>query len=197
MERIELVELVREKAGVSYSDAKEALDASDDDLLDALVWLEAQGRSQTRAAHGSTGVPSGGVSSEMQAAQSAYERASETGRRVVASGLSRIPAAVGRFVRGGLDTKLVSYRKGERFVVLPLLPAVTGTLLWLVLDLNALQMLSHYSPFPLLTPFALAAPVAAAFYLLFACHVERPGSSAGSDGATPAGPTTPEEPHHD
>ena len=61
MERIELVELVREKADVGYTDAKEALDACGDDLLDALVWLEAQGRSQTRTAHVTTAVPSSGM----------------------------------------------------------------------------------------------------------------------------------------
>ena len=40
---LEKVERLREKAQVSYTQAKEALDYSDGDLLDALIYLEEQG----------------------------------------------------------------------------------------------------------------------------------------------------------
>ena len=45
MTEIEKVEKLREKADVSYTEAKEALDASGDDLLDAIIYLEKQGKS--------------------------------------------------------------------------------------------------------------------------------------------------------
>lgn len=44
MDHFELVEKLREKANVSYEDAKRALEASDWDLLDAMVLLENEGR---------------------------------------------------------------------------------------------------------------------------------------------------------
>lgn len=44
MERIEKIEKLRERAHISYEEAKEALDASNDDLLDALIYLEEQGK---------------------------------------------------------------------------------------------------------------------------------------------------------
>ena len=39
MEHLEKVEKLRERANVSYEDAKEALEASEWDLLDAMVYL--------------------------------------------------------------------------------------------------------------------------------------------------------------
>ena len=105
MERIELVELVREKADVGYTDAKEALDACGDDLLDALVWLEAQGRSQTRTAHVTTAVPAGGISGEMYAAQAGYARSSQSGLRVLTRWLGSVRDAIARAIRRGMDTK--------------------------------------------------------------------------------------------
>ena len=44
MERLEKVERLREKANVSYEEARAALEASNDDLLDAMVLLERQGK---------------------------------------------------------------------------------------------------------------------------------------------------------
>ena len=45
MEMIEKVERLREKADVTYEEAKAALEQSDGDLLDAMVLLERQGSS--------------------------------------------------------------------------------------------------------------------------------------------------------
>lgn len=46
MERLEKVEKLRQRANVSYEEAKEALDACNDDLLDAMVYLEKQGKTK-------------------------------------------------------------------------------------------------------------------------------------------------------
>jgi NACalpha-BTF3-like transcription factor len=40
MENLEKVELVREKCNVSYEEARDALEACDYDVLDAIVMLE-------------------------------------------------------------------------------------------------------------------------------------------------------------
>ena len=44
MELLEKVEKIREKTGVSYEEAKAALEACGEDVLDALVYLENQGK---------------------------------------------------------------------------------------------------------------------------------------------------------
>ena len=46
MEHIELVEQLREKAGCSYTEAKAALESTNNDLLEALCWLEQHGKTQ-------------------------------------------------------------------------------------------------------------------------------------------------------
>ena len=202
MERIELVELVREKADVGYTDAKEALDACEDDLLDALVWLEAQGRSQTRTAHVTTAAPSEGISGEMYAAQAGYARSSQSGLRVLTRWLGSVRDAIVRAVRRGMDTKVVSRRGGDRPLTLPLLGTVLGTAAWLMLVPQALQ--GYYHVWGNLTPLILAFPVAWFFYLVFACRIERPDaesspvpravSSAPAPAVPPRPMTTPAPP---
>ena len=44
MEQLEKVEKLREKTGVTYEEAKAALEACEWDLLDAIVYLESQGK---------------------------------------------------------------------------------------------------------------------------------------------------------
>lgn len=44
MNQLEKVEKIREKTGVSYEDAKVALEAAGGDILDAIVYLENQGK---------------------------------------------------------------------------------------------------------------------------------------------------------
>lgn len=54
MEQMELVELLREKTGCSYSEAKAAIKESGGDLLDALCWLEDHGKTKLTGASCST-----------------------------------------------------------------------------------------------------------------------------------------------
>lgn len=185
-DRLELVERVREKSGVGYADAKAALDACGDDLLDALVWLEEQGRSATRTARSSTGAPADGVSSEMRAAQTAYARSAETGAQMVSGGISRLGAWVRRTWRRGFETRLVSRRGGPDFATLPLLPTLVAEILWLMLAVVARYYV--WGPFGLL---AVGAPFAFFFYLVFGCRIERPagGPGTGASSADEGEPT--------
>ena len=48
MDNFEKVEKLREKAGVSYEEAKTALEQCNYDLLDAMIYLEKQGKVQNR-----------------------------------------------------------------------------------------------------------------------------------------------------
>ena len=78
MDDLEKVETIRTKCNVSYTDAKAALDAADGNVLDAIIWLESQGKTQTTSAHAATeSAPVDEPSAEMVAAQAAYEKSSE------------------------------------------------------------------------------------------------------------------------
>lgn len=186
MEKIELVEQVREKTGVSYGEAKEALDKNGDDLLEAIVWLEDQGLSPTRSARSSVGGPAAsGLSSEMRAAQSSYERASETTRRAAVDVFGRARRAIAGFFRRNLRIKLVARRNGEVFLALPRLVVVVGLALWLLLDLLAVRNgpAIYYGLIGSLVMVATyLAPVVALFYVLFACRAERPADDPASEG---------------
>ena len=52
MTELEKVEKLREKADVTFAEAKEALDKCDGDILDALIFLEQQGKSTVPAGDG-------------------------------------------------------------------------------------------------------------------------------------------------
>ena len=78
MDDLEKVETIRTKCNVSYTDAKAALDAVDGNVLDAIIWLESQGKTQTTSAHAATeSAPVDEPSAEMVAAQAAYEKSSK------------------------------------------------------------------------------------------------------------------------
>ena len=49
MDTFEKVEKLREKANVTFEEAKAALDEANGDLLDAMILLEKQGKAETRA----------------------------------------------------------------------------------------------------------------------------------------------------
>ena len=52
MTELEKVEKLREKADVSFAEAKEALDNAGGDILEALIWLENQGKATVPAGGG-------------------------------------------------------------------------------------------------------------------------------------------------
>ena len=54
MDRFELVKKLVNSTGVSYADAKAALEASGWDLLDAAVWLEQNGKTEGKSSHYTT-----------------------------------------------------------------------------------------------------------------------------------------------
>lgn len=193
MERIEMVELVREKAGVGYTEAKQALEASNDDLLDALVWLESQGLAQTRTARSTTATPdASATSSEMRAAQSAYERASAIGLKAIIDSavdvVKSIFAGLGRLLRAGMRNRFVGYtRRGEKVVVLPVLPALCAELLIAAAVWQLLNDIRHAWVIPtILYPLIILLPVVMAVYLL-CCKVESPEQAAATAPIVPSG----------
>ena len=75
MDNLEKVERIREKTGVSYEDAKIALEASGNDMLDAIVYLEKLGKVQGPKQSQYVTAPEVNTSSEFEQAQANYEKA--------------------------------------------------------------------------------------------------------------------------
>jgi hypothetical protein len=80
MTDLEKVEKLREKADVSFAEAKEALDNANGDILDALIYLEKQGKSTIPAGGGyysEEGASSGGYQYP-PGGENHYQRRGET-----------------------------------------------------------------------------------------------------------------------
>ena len=73
MDKLDRVEKVRAKTGVSYTEAQEALELCNYDILDAIVWLEQHGKTAGHTASYTTAtVVEDVTTSEMSQAQSEY-----------------------------------------------------------------------------------------------------------------------------
>ena len=131
MDKLEKVELIREKTGVSYDDANAALAASNDDVLDAIIFLERVGKAQPQSASfTSTGADAHGTASapETGSAQQHNQGPSRSAR--IAEVANRVCNAITRFMRASLDTSFVITRRGERLFSMPALFIILGIFLW-------------------------------------------------------------------
>ncbi|WP_102338116.1 UBA domain-containing protein [Collinsella provencensis] len=133
MDKMEKVELIREKTGVSYEDAKAALDACGEDVLDAIIWLERAGKTATKSAQASTGTPVEPndipvVSAEMVEAQAVYEESSKKSR--VGERVDRFWEAMKRLCRRGVEVQFVALQNHEEVVRVPVLIPILGLIFW-------------------------------------------------------------------
>ena len=74
MENLEKVEKLREKTGVTYEDAKMALEACNYDMLDAIIYLEKLGKVVSPQMSSYTTTPANMPSQEFAQAQTTYEK---------------------------------------------------------------------------------------------------------------------------
>ncbi|MCL2588022.1 MAG: DUF4342 domain-containing protein [Oscillospiraceae bacterium] len=107
MDRIEMVEKLREKTGVGYEEAKAALEASDWDLLDAVVLLEKQGKVRDTA-----------YSTKHTATDEQSEPNQKT-QKPKGEGLDNFMAWVGRVLHKGNTNTFVVMRNRERKLGIP------------------------------------------------------------------------------
>ncbi len=113
MDHYEMVEALRTKANVTYDEAKVALEASDWDMLDALVLLEGEGK-----VNGAPGFTT-------------REKADETcwcGRKEKRS-LARLGAWIKKMFVLGNKNQFVISRKGSELAAMPITVAALLTLL--------------------------------------------------------------------
>ena len=129
MEKLEKVEVIREKCGVSYEDAKAALDACDDNVLDAIIWLERQGKSTKQSANYTTeSAAQSEVSPEMQAAQTAYQESSK--KSDFSENMSSFWEKCKELFHKSVETKFIVTRHNEEFMAMPVIIPIAGLFLW-------------------------------------------------------------------
>ncbi len=116
MDRMEMVEKLQSKADVSYEEAKNALEANDWDLLDALVMLEAEGK--VRAPETKTSYSTKG------AKEKAPEIKTKHVRECSVPTLARIWDWIKDMVRKGNRNQFVISRKGDEIIAMPITLAV-------------------------------------------------------------------------
>ena len=114
MDHYEMVEKLRQKANVSYEEAKAALEASDWDILDALVLLEGEGKMKE---------------GEPQAAEyttqnkKTYDYTTQNGKQVhleVNSGLTKLWDFVKKMFKKGNANQFVINRNGQELLAMPI-----------------------------------------------------------------------------
>ena len=130
MDTLEKVELVREKTGVSYQEAKEALEATGYDVLDAIIYLEQAGKADTRTASYETKATGATktTSLEMREAQEEYHQQSK--KTKVGEAWSSFCNQCRKVLRAGIDMTFVAERHGQRSLALPVIVIVLGILCW-------------------------------------------------------------------
>jgi len=109
MDRIELVEKLRERAGVTYEEAKSALEASKWDLLDAVVLLEKQGKV------GSVGYSTKRADTEERTDTTGGERHKAPKN----DGFEKFMAFLGKIIHKGNTNTLVVSQNNEKKFSLP------------------------------------------------------------------------------
>lgn len=109
MDRIELVEKLRDRAGVTYEEAKVALEQSKWDLLDAVVLLEQQGK-----------VGGAAYSTKHERTEEGKDpNSSEKAKRPKGDGFEKFMAFLGKVIHKGNTNSLVILRHGEEKFSLP------------------------------------------------------------------------------
>ena len=112
MDHFEMVEKLRTKANVTYEEAKAALEASDWDMLDALVLLESEGKVKD--------APKNPEYTTQEKKEYSWENKNGQVKLEMSSGLSKLWDWIKDLVRKGNKNQFVISRKGEELIAFPI-----------------------------------------------------------------------------
>jgi Translation elongation factor Ts len=134
MTTLEMVERLRERADVTFEEAKTALDEANGDLLDALILLERQGKT--------TPPPRGGAYSDKHEPDGGDEPAAHAPHSTGADFAKRIWMAAVDLVRRGNSTYVDASRRGKTELSCPVTVFVILLLFgfWCILPLMVAGM---------------------------------------------------------
>ena len=120
MDNFEKVEKIREKTGVTYQEAKEALEASDYDMLDAIVYLEQKGRiEKPNVGNYSPDSKVPANVAEFEKAQQSYEDSCK--KQSFGDVMEKIFEWIKKVVKKGCDTTFSVDRNGENVFKVPVI----------------------------------------------------------------------------
>ena len=121
MDMFDKVDKLRERANVSYEEAKEALDRSNGDVLDAMILLEREGRVyQTGCENNNAGHAAGNA-----------QRGAEEGNTCKTGNTRTFRDKIKALFHKSLVNYVAIDRKGERILRIPILAAILVALfLW-------------------------------------------------------------------
>lgn len=134
MDNLEKVEKIREKTGVSYEDAKNALEACSNDILDAIVYLEKLGKIKAPNTPVYSTEP-GKQSQEFEKAQQSYENSCQG--TSIGDVFSRFFKWCGRMIKKGCDTTFEVIKEGKTIMTIPVIVLVLSLVLafWIAVPL--------------------------------------------------------------
>lgn len=115
MEQLEKVEKLREKTGVTYEEAKAALEACEWDLLDAIVYLESQGKIKDA---GMASYTTKSESSE-EFKQAAKDYEDNSNRVTLGEMVDKFLKWCGKIIKKGCDNYFEVYKDGKIVINAP------------------------------------------------------------------------------
>lgn len=123
MEHLEKVEKLKEKANVSYEEAKAALESCDWDILDALVKLESEGKvnGTDTAAFSTQGSPSDEKPKSPQQLAESYQNYHEERQKKDRGFWHSVKNGIKYLFRKGCDNKFIVKRHGQVIIDIPVL----------------------------------------------------------------------------
>ena len=135
MDKLEKVEKLREKTGVSYEDAKSALEACDYDVLDAIIYLEKLGKVKSPEMGSFTTGGEQQTSTEFEQAQNIYTN--DCNKATFGQMVARFFKWCGRILKKSVDSSFIVERRGQSMMNVPVLVLVIALIFafWVVIPL--------------------------------------------------------------
>ena len=133
MDKLEKVEKLREKTGVSYEDAKNALEACDYDLLDAIIYLEKLDKVKAPEVESFTTGAEQQTSTEFEQAQRTYTN--DCNKVTFGQMMDRFFKWCGKVLKKSVDSTFIVERKGQTMINVPVLVIALILAFWVVLPL--------------------------------------------------------------
>lgn len=125
MDNFEKVEKIIEKTGVSYEDAKNALEASSYDLLDAIIYLERQGKiASPKQESYTTSADQKNCSREFEESQTYYENSCKD--TSLGEAINKFLKWCGKVIKKGCETTFTVSRHDKNIISAPVI-------LWVIL----------------------------------------------------------------
>ncbi len=121
MDKLEKVEKLREKTGVSYADAKDALEANEYDMLDAIVYLEKAGKinDQQSARYETHKEAADSTTEDFAKAQQEYEKSVNSSS--IGDVLNKFFDWCGKVLKKSVENSFIIHHKERQVIKVPVL----------------------------------------------------------------------------